>query len=83
MTKADPAIWMAKYNSSYILNLHGYRRSESRLLLAVESCSGFVQQLVLLLPTGLEHPRKDLLKIISVVHSSMKKNNVGTLFRPG
>lgn len=36
-----------------------------------------------LLPARLERPREDLLKMIAVIDRRIKKNNVGTVFRPG
>ena len=52
------------------------------LLFAPETRGDFAKQLVLLFPAGLNCPRVDSLKMVAVVYSSMKKNNVGAVFRP-
>src|SRR5262249_3157227 len=54
----------------------------SRLLLAAKSSGNFAQQLVLLRPARLKRPGEDLLEIIAVIDSGVKKNDVRTLFRP-
>ena len=53
------------------------------LLFAPETRSDFAQQLILFLPPRFQCPREDLLKMIAVVHSGVKENNVGTLFGSG
>ena len=53
------------------------------LLFAPKTRGDFAQQFILVLPPRFQCPREDLLKMIAVVHSGMKENNVGTLFRPG
>ena len=50
--------------------------------LGVKSSGNFAQQFVLLLPARFERPGEDLLKMIAVIHGSMKKHNVGVVFRP-
>ena len=51
------------------------------LSLAMKTSGNFAQQFIPLLPARLECPGEDLLKMIAVIHGSMKKNNVGAVFR--
>jgi len=48
---------------------------------APETRSDFAHQLILFLPPRFQCPRKDLLKMIAVVHGGVKENDVGALFR--
>ena len=73
-------------NSGDVLVLHGVRPNVNHgLFLAVKSSGNFAQPRKRsgLLPAGLEGPGEDLLKMIAVIHRSMKKNHVGALVRPG
>ena len=53
------------------------------LLFAAKTPGDFVQQLILFFPSRFQCPRKDLLKMIAVVHGGMNENNVGALFGSG
>ena len=62
------------------------------LFLAVKSPGNFAELLVLRLPVRLECPpnsesireeERSGLKIITVIHSRMKNDNIGAVFRPG
>jgi hypothetical protein len=55
---------------------------ERSLFLAVKGPGNFAQLFVLILPAGFECPGEDLLKMITVIHDSMNKNNVGAVFCP-
>ena len=50
------------------------------LLLAAKGLGNFAEQLVLILPAGLECPHENLLEMIAVIHGGVKENNVSAFF---